>query len=416
MKKIFIIFSLSFIFTATSLFSEGDNVLKVKKFEGLKVVKPIEKKNEPDKNDNNRTKNDINNNSKKDLGKNDSSKVEKLKGEKDSSNVIKLKGGKDRLKVKKLEGSKVGDPSKQKTSSNKKDNPKPKAKSLKADKDSLKVKKFEGGKDSLKVKKLEGLKVVKPSEKKTKSNKNNITDENKTEKDNLKKDQNGNNETKNDLKDETKKVIDKTDKKENIKKTEKDLDFTGIKKQQNRFKTKDILKKELFGLYLFNGGFIPVADFGPLYNAGYQLGLRANVTKYNFFNFHPIAQMKWSNIKSVPQTGVFNTSFDFVQITVGIMYQFRFHLPKSWQVNDFLKRKVTLYGGIYDGLTILAFDIESSSETTIEGVNVFGICAGFSYPVWDNFDIGFEVSWEILATAGVGFQSVSLGLVLGYRF
>lgn len=195
------------------------------------------------------------------------------------------------------------------------------------------------------------------------------------------------------------------------------VDNNKSEKNNNSLKTVyDIISDN--GIYLGYGSFSPLADYGERYDSTGLLSFGIELYKIQYWGFSPDIYFQHLNMSSSPTTESAGSTMTLTRVLPGIIYRYNMKLPSLISKYSFFKgKKLTLYGRVSDGITRVSY--ESSSETgtvqVTELINTFALSAGFMFSVYGNFDLGFDLSYSYVFTAGVPLEGVSAVLMGGLR-
>ncbi len=159
------------------------------------------------------------------------------------------------------------------------------------------------------------------------------------------------------------------------------------------------------------GGLFPITDYGLLYRPANLVSVTAGIYYINFMGFSPELHFRHAPMKSNKDPLRYSSRITLNQVFPAIVY--RHAIP--------LRRNVlTIYGRIWDGITILDFDsrdpyIPVFKRKIRETINTFGFSVGCYYDAWKGLLVGIDMGYGIVFTAGTLLQSITFTVTAGVR-
>ncbi len=169
------------------------------------------------------------------------------------------------------------------------------------------------------------------------------------------------------------------------------------------------------GITLQLGMFTPQAAYAERYDSATTLGVAAPLFRYSFFNFVPVLQLNYFSMSSQPSTLYVDSEMSITGLHIGLRYAKDLSLPDFITKVDYFNKPLTLFAYVTEGVSRVQFKSQLTEYVITEYINTISLGIGFSFPVYENVDLGFATDYRFIFTSGENLEGLSFNVSLGYR-
>ena len=187
---------------------------------------------------------------------------------------------------------------------------------------------------------------------------------------------------------------------------------TPVPEQKKQAPAKKERENPGVALHLSYGGAMPVGDYGDTYEAGHLVSLTTMLYRWNFYGLCAGFNFRYNNLES--KSGVANKSrFDIIQLAPALVWFYDIKLPNTKHAY-FNNRPLTFYVRAADGLSILMYQSDLYPSIT-EYIHAFELSVGLTYPIYKILELGLDMGYRVISTAGSPMHTMMISFIIGVR-